>query len=257
MSKEITVLIDGEGIAWRTSSSCEPTKTRLIRASQDEAIWRLDNWVYSIINDTAADSYRIFIGGSENFRYSIYPDYKANRRGAPKPEWLEPCREFLVREWGAEICNGYEADDGIGISSNETTIVGAYDKDLDQIPGEHYNFVTKTHYTISDWEAALSFWGSVLQGDRADNVFGLGGVGPKKAFSALSPLSISEMESYVRSCYTGKEQQFLVNYRLLKLLRSEQEYRNVIEEIHNGCFAKSEGAESSKPSSETALSSLS
>lgn len=229
-------LLDGDILAWRSSASCEPTKKKLIREPLDEAIFRLDQWIYSILSETSTDGYRIFLSGTENFRYLIYPDYKANRRGLPRPEWLEPCREFLVREWKAEICIGYEADDGIGINHNEDAITCSIDKDFNQLPGQHYNIVTKTHYNLDSREAALAFWSSVLQGDRADNILGVGGMGPKKAHEALYQVSEEEMERVVRERYSD-DRRFFTNVRLLSLLRSEEEYRNVIEEINQGKFS--------------------
>lgn len=68
-----------------------------------------------IIDDTKADTYRAFIGGEDNYRYQIYPEYKANRTDKPRPTWLQDVRAFLVEEWKAEIVNGQEADDMLGI----------------------------------------------------------------------------------------------------------------------------------------------
>jgi 5'-3' exonuclease len=228
-------LLDGDIYCWRAAASCEPNQVKQERESLDDAIYRLDTMLYDTLSATAADEHRIFLSGGENFRYLIYQDYKANRRNVPRPAWLDPCREFLVREWGAEITNGYEADDGIGISHTENAVICSIDKDLRQIPGQHYNFVTKTFDTVDSREAALSFWMAVITGDRSDNIPGVRGMGPVKAKRALSALSSEEMEQCVRSLYAD-EQQFLLNFRLLRILRSHEEYFNVIEEIHAGKY---------------------
>lgn len=233
-------LLDGDILAWRCAASCEPTKSKLIREPESEAILRLDQLVYSILNDTAADKHRVFLSGSSNFRKVIYPDYKANRRDLPRPEWLDVCREFLVREWGAEITDGYEADDGIGIAADENSCICSIDKDLNQLTGQHYNFVTKTHYFLDDNEAQRAFWSSVLQGDRADNIPGIKGMGSVKANRALLGLDPKEMEDRVRSYYED-HRLFLLNIKLLKILRSEQEYLDILEEIYANEFKESQG----------------
>ena len=242
-------LIDADILAWRSSASCEPNKEKLEREPLDLAISRLDEWVYRILLETSAEKYRLFLSGPENFRNIIYPLYKANRRGLPRPDWLEPCREFLVREWRAEITVGYEADDALGIHANEDTVICTIDKDLRQVPGIHYNFVSRSFDVVDSQEAELSFWCSLLQGDRSDNIRGIDGVGPVKAKRALSSLPSEEMESAVRRYYEGREREFDVNYHLLKILRSEDEYRGVLEKIDQGFFEKSESSESSEASS--------
>src|SRR5437879_5680016 len=163
-------LLDGDIYCWRAAASCEPNKQKQERETLDEAIYRLDSMLYDTLSEVAAERHRIFLSGTENFRKIIYKDYKANRRGLPRPAWLDPCREFLVREWGAEITDGYEADDGIGIGHTENSIVCSIDKDLRQIPGQHYNFVNRTFDTVDLREASLSFWVSLIQGDRSDNI---------------------------------------------------------------------------------------
>lgn len=219
-------LIDGDIVAWRGSASCEPTKTKLERESLDDAILRTDQLMYRILSDTQAEKHRVYLSSSENFRKSIYPDYKANRRKQPRPEWLDACREFLVREWGAEICTGIEADDGIGIAADENSIVCSIDKDLKQISGEHYNFVTSEFEVVDSSEAAYNLWASLLVGDSSDNVPGIDGIGKAKARGILGGRSPEEMQSIVRDIY-GDGRRFILNYRLLKIIRSEQEAKEL------------------------------
>jgi 5'-3' exonuclease len=233
MPEKVIALVDGDILCWRCAASCEPTKEKEHREPVELAILRLDEITYRILSETAATEQRIFLSGSENFRYSIYKNYKANRRGAPRPAWLDACREFLVREWGAEITVGYEADDGMAIAHNEQSVVISIDKDFNQLTGQHYNFITKAHYSLDYNEAALEFWSSVIQGDRSDNIPGVKGMGPVKAKRALLGLSPEEMESRVRSYYDD-ERQYLLNCRLLRLLRSEDEYYQVLEQISSG-----------------------
>lgn len=222
-------LIDGDTIAYRCAASCEPTKLKQYREDFDTAIQRADELTYRILNSAETSEYRIFLGGTDNFRYRLYPQYKANRP-EQRPEWLGGVREFLVREWNAEIVAGYEADDGIGIAANESSIICANDKDYKQIPGEHYNFVREEFLVIDEDQAQFYFWLSMLVGDSADNIRGVDGIGAVKGRRLLEGLSSEEMYQSVRRAYDDDER-FLLNYRLLRILRSEEEYVDLISEI--------------------------
>lgn len=237
-------LIDGDTIAYRCAASCEPTKQKLEREPLEIAIQRADELCYRILSDTDSGEYRLFISGSDNFREAIYPDYKANRRNTPKPEYLNAVREFLLTEWKAEITAGIEADDAIGIAANENTIICANDKDFRQIPGRHYNFVKAEFFDVNDYEAALAFWSSMLIGDTSDNVKGVEGIGPVKAARNLVGLSPEEMEDCVRRMYSDDER-FAVNYRLLRLIRSDEELNEV---LYENAISKGEGPKPTKDS---------
>lgn len=216
-------LIDGDIVAWRCAASCEPTKTRPEKASLDEAIFRTDSFLYRIVNNTGSDEYRIFLTGPSNFRHRIYPSYKAHRKHLPKPEYLGALRDFLVREWGATVCQQYEADDALSIhASNPDTIVCSTDKDTLQIVGQHYNFVREEFLSISPRQAALHLWSQLLVGDRADNHKGIAGIGPAKAERILRDLSPEEMQAVVRGYYES-ERSFLVSYYVYKLLEKEED----------------------------------
>lgn len=233
-------LIDGDTIAYRCAASCEPSKKRaqergipieeLEREPLDFAIGRADELVYRILNTTQAERHRLFLSGSSNFRKQLFPDYKANRARLVRPVHLENVREFLVREWRAEICDGYEADDGIGIAAQENTIICANDKDFRQLAGEHYNFVRDEFEVVDEDAAALNFFTQMLVGDTNDNVRGVDGIGPVKAGRLLHSCDPGEMYARVLAAY-GDDGRFLLTYRLLRLLRSEEEYEELLENI--------------------------
>lgn len=109
--------------------------------------------------------------------------YKGNRDGASKPVHYKALREHLQVKWGAVETVGQEADDAIGIGMTDYpgSVCVSIDKDLLQIPGIHYNWVTKEETLVSKKEGALNFWQQVLTGDPVDNIPGLKGIGPVKA----------------------------------------------------------------------------
>jgi 5'-3' exonuclease len=177
------LLLDGDLVAYRCAASIQATKTKE-EEPNELAIQRADELVYRILETAQASEYVIYLSGEVNFRKLLDPTYKANRT-QPRPRMLDPCREFLTKEWGALVCSEYEADDGIGIGYRDGDIIATIDKDLLQIPAEHYNFVKDTFQTVDEDEADFNFWMQMLVGDTSDNVRGVDGIGPVKARRAL------------------------------------------------------------------------
>ena len=133
-------LIDGDIIVYRGAASAQEEEQWVAQA-------RADKMIQEILEDTGATSYQVYLTGSNNFRREIAPSYKANRPDERPAHW-EAVRQFLVTQHKAIICDGYEADDEMGIQQDKetlTTVICSIDKDLLQIPGRHYNFVKKVH----------------------------------------------------------------------------------------------------------------
>lgn len=128
-----------------------------------------------------------FLSGIGNYRFGIAAraSYKGGR--ASPPTHLKAVREHLIAR-GAVVSAGEEADDLIGIAatSSPDSVVCSIDKDLMQLPGRHYNFVTKEEVTVSKKDAVLNFYVQVIAGDSVDNVPGCAGYGPVKARKALA-----------------------------------------------------------------------
>jgi hypothetical protein len=136
---------------------------------------------------TGATSHKLYLSGKTNFRQDIYPEYKANRETMNKPKYYKDIRRYLVDNWKAEIVEGYEADDamGIGQMTGSDTIIVSQDKDMAQIPGRHYNWVTGLFTTITPQQGMRFFYEQLLSGDSTDNIPGIPGIGTKKAQAAL------------------------------------------------------------------------
>lgn len=147
-------------------------------------------------------SYRVFLTGSGNYRYLIAKEqgYKANRT-QPKPVYLPIVREYMVEHWRAEMIEDREADDAMGCAQTEETCIVTIDKDLDMIPGAHYNPVKDLYYHMDEESAWRAFYSQLLTGDRTDNIMGIHGIGPKKAKAALEGKSHLQMDKAVRSLY--------------------------------------------------------
>ena len=222
-------LIDADLVAYRCAASAE-------KNDADIAMIRASRLLTDIISITDASTVKLYLSGSTNFRKDVYPEYKANRDKLVRPTHLQPVREFLVKEWGAEVTDGYEADDALGIQAEglPETVVCSLDKDLLQIPGLHYNFVSREFRDIGRLEGWFNFYSQLVLGDRSDNVPGYDGKMrpkfPKFLFQTRDALHRSttafEMYKIVKDLYL--DQGILTrNAKLLYILRSEEEWQNV------------------------------
>lgn len=128
---------------------------------------------------------QVFLTGKSNFRdaIAVTQPYKGNRT-QPKPPYLPDVRQYLVDMWGAHIVEGREADDTVAIEylkDPDKRCIVAIDKDLLQIPGNHYNYKKDNLFVVTPEEAARFFYVQLLEGDRTDHIKGLPGIGKAKA----------------------------------------------------------------------------
>lgn len=175
--------------------------------------------IESILQETGATEYRLFLTGENNFRDTVSTTrvYKGNRDAHHKPRWYEEIKGYMIEQHGAEVVDGMEADDAMGIvqwgdysqfeyekrieasggdnytSAFVKTIICSIDKDMDMIPGWHYNFVKKLKYWIDEDDALRNFYTQLLAGDIVDNIQGISGVGMAGARKILA------------GCRTGEE----------------------------------------------------
>lgn len=218
-------LIDGDIVAYRcaAASENEPKEVAVLRAS---------DLMNRIIQETEAESYSVFLTGGDNYRYKYNPDYKANRKDVPKPQYLQDIREYLVVDWKASVEDGQEADDAMGIMQMATkdTVICTIDKDLLMIPGEHYNFVSGVKREQHPLAAIQHFYWQLIMGDRTDNIFGFDGKArqtvPKKLESVMEQLASCDNEldmfDFVRGLY-GNDERLLMNGICLWIRREPDE----------------------------------
>lgn len=214
-------LIDMDLVCYRCSASAENDGAGI-------AIYRMNELLDNILEKTEASEYRAFLSGGNNFRKQIYPEYKANRT-APKPLYLQDCRDYALSQMNAEVApDTLEADDALGINQTDDTIICSLDKDLLMIPGRHFQwaiagknwekpdtFINQTHN-----EGLRLFYEQCIKGDRSDNVKGIEGIGEAKAKKVLANCHDEEsMFSKVRDLY-GNDDEFLMNGRVLWIKRS-------------------------------------
>ena len=152
----------------------------------------VDQMMNKIVKATGCHSHMTVLSGTDNFRYYIDPDYKANRKDSQKPKYFDQIRDHFVNKHKAKIVHKMEADDAVGILAtavdedvDKDYVIVSIDKDLDQIPGLHYNWKKDTHYTITKAEAKEFIYTQLITGDATDNIKGLPKWGPAKAKKLL------------------------------------------------------------------------
>lgn len=206
-------LIDSDIVAYRCAASAENEPAEV-------ALLRVDSLMREIIEVTGSSSYKSFLSDSKTFRNELYPFYKANRI-QPKPKYLKICKEFLVAQWRSVSQSKLEADDLLGINQSNETIICSIDKDLLQVPGQHYNFVKKEFTTVTEQLGLFNFYYQLLVGDRTDNISGVDGIGDKKARRLLEGCTTEdEYFDTVREAYNNDDLMYLYG-RLLWILREE------------------------------------
>lgn len=224
IGKPIVALIDADIVAYRSSATCDGRqysidgktfnyKKDAVKYCQENKLDRKDIdlkytpsgslEVYDSLNSCMkgirdklkAERLESYLTPEILFRHDYMPDYKKNREGKRKPANLQVAKKYLESKYLAEQVDGYEADDLIGIRAIQlmaegevTPIICSLDKDLDMIPGYHYNWTKRCLYFITPEEGTLNFYKQLLVGDTVDNIPGIHGVGNRTAEKILEGL---------------------------------------------------------------------
>lgn len=226
-------LIDADNVAFACAASAE-----------DSELWvatsRADQMIENILHQSGSTEYELWLTGGKNFRYTVYPEYKANRADSYRPKWEKETKQHMRDKWQANTTDGIEADDMLGIRATElgdSSILIHLDKDINQIPGMHYNWeLTRKGTIVREWkkyyvtpeEGNYFFYYQLLTGDPTDNIKGVSGIGPKKAAALLDNHGPHEWYEAIRDCYSSEEELDL-NAQCLYIWRKHNDsWRNLI-----------------------------
>ena len=220
-------IIDADSIYFRAAYVTK--KTNEIRKIVRETMLDIEA-------QTWAEKMLVAVKGRGNFRKDLYPEYKKNRKDL-EPDMkkaLTYAHEFMVGEYDAKPADGMEADDLVSIWAYETReqeipycVVGI-DKDLKQIPGNHYNFKRKEHVFMDDDASNLSLMQQCITGDSTDNIPGVKGLGPVKAGKLLAGISQDRRWNRVRAVWRANSAGCpKLSRRLLEMLTSWEEFDGI------------------------------
>ena len=192
------VLVDADIITYQVASMAERQidwgdgdKT-ISLSSEEDVIKKLNDRIAEISAVLNVDPVQGFVfafscPSKRYFRHDLWPDYKAHRSGRVAPTHLKFVREYVKSNYTTKHRPGLEADDILGIMADlyrdkfDFCIVSS-DKDLDQIPGLHYNPSKQdSTYIVTEEYAKTWHMTQTLIGDSADNYPGCKGIGPVKA----------------------------------------------------------------------------
>ena len=209
---------------------------------------------------TRCETMRCILSSPINFRYEIFPKYKANRKDKEKPPHYQATKGYLIKHWNAEVApDGWEADDELAkimtealafehevirhswcvdMSTFKTFVIATLDKDFHTVPGRYYKW--RGHhaghiYRVNEEDAMAFLAYQLLTGDSADGIIsplkaplkdgtlGKTGYGHVKARDFLLQFDYAEMKTkvYELYCSQGFREEFHVNYKLLAIGRTE------------------------------------
>jgi 5'-3' exonuclease len=194
--------------------------------------------------------------GQSSYRLNLHPEYKGNRKKKVSEQTDAEAEQFKQFFAGYQVCLNHiqetteypllqyanvEADDiaayicGLKLPVEHTVLIST-DKDWDLLLSDkvsRFSYVTRKDYTKDNWATRYDFsiedYISIkcLQGDSGDNVFGVRGVGPKRAEalvaqygSALDILDALPLDSKLKYIQDLNESGGLIelNYRLMDLV---------------------------------------
>lgn len=199
MTKKTLYLVDIFSFIFRAYYAIRPLSAA--DGTPVNAVYGVVTMLHKLIQSKKPDHLVICADSKEkNFRYEIFPEYKANR-GAP-PEDLIPQID-LVWEFLANypmkvlMKDGYEADDIIATLVNQykskkdmEIFIVSSDKDLMQLIDDDVFLYDTMKNKISSFKEVEEKFGvtpdkvvdvQALCGDSSDNIPGIPGVGPKTA----------------------------------------------------------------------------
>jgi len=161
---------------------------------------RLMKTITDMVETLECEDALVFIKGKDNFRFEVNIDYKATRKEVPpRVKELIDGMYLFAEKYFVKSDNG-EADDYCGIYHMEELkrggdpVVCHIDKDLNALPGWHYNYRKKEYYFVEMHEAYLFLMTQLITGDSTDNIIGMKkGVGPITANKMLNTLTYDQM----------------------------------------------------------------
>ncbi len=176
---------------YKLSEYCWSYHTRL-----DLTLADLEKVINRIQKHAPCHNITICLGHHSNFRYSVFPQYKSNRRGIRRAAGYSDVRAWLQANYDTAVLPNVEADDVVGICYKAGDLIYSPDKDLRTIAGTHLQRDGEID-TVNQLEADRAFFKQILTGDSADGYPGCVGIGANaKLFEADKWLECRHEEEF-------------------------------------------------------------
>ena len=184
-------------------------KAAVVASSHSEIRSNIKAAIKEIERECFMGEMRLAVKGRGNFRYKVWEDYKSNRKPLDEKvrERINYGHKYMVEYFEATMADGMEADDLVSIwcweciNSGTPFVLAHIDKDLNQIPGNHYNYNKKEHYHVTPEEGYRFLCKQWVMGDSTDGIPGCPGWGPKKTDKLLDGVGVDRLESRIRALY--------------------------------------------------------
>ena len=237
------ILIDGSAYIFRAYYGLPPMSRA--DGTPINAVFGFTNMLVKLIEDYRNDKMIvIFDAARENFRNTIFKDYKANRGETPEDlipqfEIIRECVDaFNIPQLEIE---GYEADDIIATyckladKQKIDSIIVSSDKDLMQLVTKEITMLDPMKNKKIGIEQVIEKFGlppekviqiQALTGDKVDNIPGAPGIGPKTALQLIQ--EFGDVHKLItnanqipqekrRNIILDHEEDILVSLKLVKL----------------------------------------
>ena len=233
-TEDAIIFCDADSLFFRPAAAV--SKDGLKRNWKSDIRKAINHTINTIKRECMSDKIMHAVKGKGNFRHGRYKDYNANRKELNDDlrTALNYGHGYMCDKHGAVMADDMEADDLVciwaheAIEENQDYYIAGIDKDLLQIPGNHFNFVKSTHVYVDHDAGHLNLMRQCLTGDTADNIPGIKGIGPKKAEKILNGIPSSRQWSRVRAAWRGHNAgDPTISRRLLELLTSWEEYETI------------------------------
>lgn len=237
------ILIDGSAYIFRAYYGLPPMSRA--DGTPINAVFGFTNMLVKLIEDYRDDKMIVvFDAARENFRNTIFKDYKANRGETPEDlipqfEIIRECVDaFNIPQLEIE---GYEADDIIATyckladKQKIDSIIVSSDKDLMQLVTKEITMLDPMKNKKIGIEQVIEKFGlppekviqiQALTGDKVDNIPGAPGIGPKTALQLIQ--EFGDVHKLItnanqipqekrRNIILDHEEDILVSLKLVKL----------------------------------------
>jgi DNA polymerase-1 len=212
--------VDGQGDLW--------TYVTDVRA----ATQRFREDVESVASELGCSGIYIAFSTHPNWRHSVLPSYKSNRKGSMKPPGYKALKAAVreITDYVVVEKPGLEGDDILGILATHESlvetkerIVWSDDKDLRGVPGTLFRGSAAFPVTITEDEADLFHLTQALSGDVTDGYKGCPGIGAVTATRILETVDPRNRWGVVVAAYKKAkltEDDALAQARVARILRA-------------------------------------
>lgn len=199
----------------------------------------IDSLINNICKVTHATHYICTITVGKNFRFTINPEYKSDRKELVKPIYFNEVKQHLIDKHKAVYDTNLESDDLVNIYRNKIpgSFICACDSDiLEGLPGTHFNYKQFKWVTTKSEDAKYKFWKNMISGTH-NGIKGLKGKGEKYAekvlleFKDYYPFELSNyslvLEEYIKF-YKSENigiEEFYKNYKCIRIV---EDYEGII-----------------------------